>query len=190
MNKPNAFDEVKASQSKETVELGGHYAKIMKVIETKSKNNKDMIVVAYDFAFPDKQENFFMNEYQKDEKEDKKWPFQGKKYIMVNDYADSAKVSKAFTSFCSAVEKSNDGFEIAWGSDWDQQFVGKKVGVVYGLEENEYNGINFMRPTPKWFCPIDKVDSAAVPDPKYLKAKEEPQAGTFTKIEEEIEIPF
>lgn len=169
MQKPSGYDEAKASGDFTPVELGGHYCTIKQVSERKSSTGKDMIVVLFDFCSPDKQEGYFMDSFKADVREDKKWPFAGSKYIMVNDYNDSSKTSKQFKTFCTCVEKSNN-YEVKWGvNDWGKQFVGKKVGMVYGEEENEYDGRRFMRSTPKWFCSWDAVKDARIPEPKYLK---------------------
>lgn len=171
MQKPNGYDEAKASGEFTPVELGGHYCTIKQVSETKSSSGKDMIVVLFDFCPPDKQAGYFTKDFQADSRPDKKWPFAGSKWIMVNDYEDASKTSRQFKTFCSCVEKSNN-YEIKWGvENWAQQFKGKKIGAVYGEEENEYNGKTFMRPAVKWFCRIDAVDGAAIPEPKYLKGK-------------------
>lgn len=168
MIKPNGYDEQRASGDFTPVRLGGHYCTIKRVAETKSKTGKDMIVVCFDFDSNDDQAGYFMESFKNDVREEKKWPFQGTKYIMVNDYQDASKTSRQFKTFCTCVESSNSGFSIQWGENWGSQFVGKKIGAVYGEEENEWNGKQFMRPTIKYFCKTDSVANAAIPEPKYL----------------------
>lgn len=190
MNKPNFYDETKASGEFVPVAVGGHYCTIKQVSETKSKTGKDMIVVLFDFCAPDAQAGYFTDSFRDDIREDKKWPFAGSKYIMVNDYQDASKVSKQFKTFCSCVEKSNPGFTIAWGENWGKQFINKKVGAVYGLEENEYDGKTSMRPAMKWFCNYDAVSTAQVPEPKYLK-KDAVSTTTFVNLPaDDSELPF
>lgn len=200
MVKPDGYDDARVSGEYVPVELGGHYCKIVQVTETKSSKGKDMIVVLFDFCSPDQQEGYFSKSYANDprDKKEKKWPFQGSKYIMVNDYQDPKKTSSQFKTFCSCIEKSNN-CEINWvnGPEWAQQFKGKKVGVVYGEEENEYNGKTFMRATPKWFCRTDAVKDASIPKPKYLAGAAGPTMPTtgtdgFMNIPDgmEDEIPF
>ena len=48
------------------------------------------------------------------------------------------------------------------------QFRGLKVGGVYGEVENEYNGKRSMRRELRWFCADSQVETARVPEPKYL----------------------
>lgn len=178
MLKPNGYDEASAGGEFTPVELGGHYAVVKQVTEMQSSTGKDMIVVLFDFCAPDAQDGYFMESFKNDVREEKKWPFNGSKYIMVNDYNDPKKTSRQFKSFCTCIEKSNN-YEIQWGgSSWAQQFKGKKIGVVYGEEEHEYDGKVSMRRVPKWFCNTDAVKTATVPAPKYLNGSgpAQPQA--------------
>ena len=168
MQKPNGYDEAQAGGEFIPVELGGHYAVIKQVAERQSSTGKDMIVVLFDFCKPDKQEGYFQQQFDNDDREGKKWPFAGTKYILVNDYEDPNKTSRNFKSFCTCVEKSNN-YQINWGGNaWAQQFKGKKLGVVYGEEEHEWDGNIRMRRVPKWFCNTERVSSAPIPQAKYI----------------------
>lgn len=200
MNKPSGYDEVRATGSYTPPEVGGHYCIIKQVGETKNKTGKDMIVVLFDFCGPDQQMGYFMDEFNGDTRADKKWPFAGTKYIMVNDYADPKKTSRQFKTFCYMFEKSNN-CEIKWDiSDWGKQFKGKKIGVVYGQEESEWDGKIRMRTVPVYFCEFDKAKEVRIPETKYLQksapASPPPQKGNldmdFMSIPEgaDEEIPF
>lgn len=196
MQKPNGYDETRAAGEFTPVALGGHYCTIKQVTETQSSTGKNMIVVLLDFGKPDEQEGYFTNQFNNDDRADKKWPFAGSKWIMVNDYNDSSKTSKQFKTFCTCVEKSNN-YTIQWGgSNWSQQFKGKKIGAVYGAEEHEYDGNISMRHLIRWFCNIDAVKDAKVPDAKLLdrtNAAPVPSSGNdFINVPDgvEEEIPF
>lgn len=183
MQKPSGYDEAKASGEFTPVNLGGHYAIIKQVSERQSSTGKDMIVVLFDFCKPDKQVDYFANQFNNDDRENKKWPFAGTKYIMVNDYNDPSKTSKNFKTFCTCVEKSNN-YQIAWGGNaWAQQFKNKFIGVVFGEEENEYEGKITMRRNPRWFCNLDRVETSGVPTPKYLNGISPAQTTTNDKAE-------
>lgn len=195
MQKPTGYDEAKATGIFTPVELGGHYAIIKQVSEKKSITGKDMVVVLFDFDAKDMQAGYFSDSFANDTREEKKWPFNGSKYVMVADYNDSSKTSKQFKSFCTCVEKSN-GFQIAWGgANWAAQFRGKKIGVVFGEEEHEWDGKRTMRHVPKWFCEYDKVPSQSIPQPKLLKkvgTEIETDSQGFMDIASAVdeEIPF
>lgn len=194
MQKPTGYDETKASGEFTPVELGGHYCVIKQVTEQQSSTGKDMIVVLLDFCAPDAQEGYFSDQFNNDDRDEKKWPFAGSKYIMVNDYNDPNKTSRQFKTFCTCVEKSNN-FTIQWGGkDWSKQFKGKKIGAVYGAEEHEYDGKVSMRHLLKWFCNFDSVKTAKIPATKYLANTTATATGEvpFVNVPEgvEEEIPF
>ena len=194
MNKPSGYDEVQVGGGFTPVDLGGHYCQIKQVAERKSSTGKDMIVVVFDFVKPDAQEGYFMEQFKNDVREDKKWPFAGSKYIMVNDYQEPSKTSRQFKSFCTCVENSNS-YQIQWGgSDWAAQFKGKKIGAVYGEEEHEYDGKVSKRRLVRYFCSLDAVKDAKIPEAKLLKNVSRPAANdsSFINIPEgtEEEIPF
>lgn len=176
MNKPNGYDETRERGEFSPVELGGHYAVVKQVTETQSSTGKDMIVVLFDFDKNDKQPGYHSMAYNNDTRDPKKWPFNGSKYIMVNDYNDPSKTSRAFKTFCTCIEKSNNCVVQWGGASWGKQFAGKKIGIVYGEEENSYDGKTFMRRVPKWFCNVDGVATARIPDPKYLPGHTQPTA--------------
>ena len=194
MNKPSGYDDVQVGGGFTPVDLGGHYCQIKQVAERKSSTGKDMIVVVFDFVKPDAQEGYFMEQFKNDVREDKKWPFAGSKYIMVNDYQEPSKTSRQFKSFCTCVENSNS-CQIQWGgSDWAAQFKGKKIGAVYGEEEHEYDGKVSKRRLVRYFCSLDAVKDAKIPEAKLLKNVSRPAANdtSFVNIPEgtEEEIPF
>ncbi len=196
MQKPQGYDEAKAAGDFTPVELGGHFCTIKQVAEKKSQTGKDMVVVVIDFCAPDAQPDYFKRQFESDDRPDKKWPYNGTRYIMVNDYNDSSKTSRDFKTFCTCFEKSNN-CKIAWGSDnWGAQFKNKKIGAVYGEEEHEYDGKVSKRRTLRWFCEFDKAKDASIPNFKPLKNKTTgSSAGTldgFISVPDDSdeEIPF
>lgn len=203
MQKPNGFDEAKEFGNFTPIDLGGHYATIKQVTETTSSTGKPMVVVLFDFCSPDKQVGYFADQFQKSNKEDKKWPYAGSVYLMVYDWSDPNKTSKNFKTFCTSYEHSNNT-TISWGGNaWAQQFKGKRIGVVFGEVENEYDGKISMRRNPRWFCSWDNVKTANIPNPKYLNGQgpatppadqQSVQASvdSFVNVEDNLEdeIPF
>ena len=180
MKKPEGYDQAQASGDFTPAELGGHYAVVKQVSERQTSTGRDMVVVLFDFDQKDGQAGYFSDQFNRSDKEEKKWPYAGTKYVMVYDYENPNKTSRAFKTFCTCVEKSNN-YEIKWGGNsWSQQFRGKKIGIVFGAEENEYNGKISMRHVPKWFCQYDKVADQKVPDPVYLNGSS-PAKTTNTK---------
>jgi hypothetical protein len=192
MQKPQGYDEVQVGGDFTPVELGGHHLIIKAVKEQESKTGKPMIVVAFDFAKNDKQPGYFSDLFDKDIRPEKKWPNNGTMYIMTMDYKDSCKTSKTFKSFITAFERSNNVNAI-WGEDFCKQFAGKKIGGVFGMVEEEYNGEVKKRHKLRWFCDDKTADSASVPEAKLLKSSSTaaPSDGFMNiPVGTDEEIPF
>ena len=85
MKKPNNYENTQAQGEFTPVELGGHTLVIKQVEERRSKTNKPMIVVFFDFAPGDKQAGYFAESFKNDIRPDKKWPNQGTSYILTED---------------------------------------------------------------------------------------------------------
>ena len=165
MQKPNSFDTT-PDGSFTPVELGGHYMTIKKLEESQSRSGKPMIKVALDFIAPDKQAGYFAQAFKDDVRPDKKWPNNGILYVLTED--NEGKCSRNFKRFITAVEKSNNGFETKWGNNFGDQFKGKKLGGVYGIVEDEYNGKITKKRQLRWVCEWDAVANAKIPDEKLL----------------------
>ena len=175
MQKPNNYDETQAGGEFTPVELGGHKLVIKQVNETKSKTGKDMIVVLFDFAEDDKQPGYFMEQFKNDIRPDKKWPNQATQYILTEDA--EGKCTRNFKTFTTCVEHSNAGFSVQWGDKFCQCFKGKKIGGVFGEQMDYYNGEEKKKRVLRWFCSLDKVADAAIPDMSETKAYKEYKQG-------------
>lgn len=166
MQKPNNYDNTQASGDFTPVTPGGHHLIIKKVEESQTKTGKDMIIVAFDMAPGDSQPGYFTDLFASDIRPDKKWPRSGRQYIVVTD--NDGNTSRSFKTFITCVENSNSGFQTVWGDTFAAQFKGKRIGGVFGMVENEYQGKVTNRCELRWFCADDKADKAKVPDPKLL----------------------
>ena len=102
MNKPNAYDETQAGGEFIPVELGGHKMVIKSVTEMKSRTNKDMIKVEFDFAEDDKQPGYFSEQFANDIRPDKKWPNQATQYMLTEDA--EGKCTRNFKTFTTCAE--------------------------------------------------------------------------------------
>lgn len=190
MQKPNNYDSIQIDYV--PIELGSHTAVIKRLKETTSKAGRPMIQIAIDFDKADKQPEYFMNAFNNDDRPDKKWPFQGTHYILTED--QDGKCSRSFKAFISSVENSNNS-ECVWGDGFEKWFVNKRVGVVYGENEEEYNGEVKTRRRIRYFCSYDKAKDAAVPDKRFLPTTAtttQPVSNNFINVPEGAEdaIPF
>ncbi len=168
MQKPNDYDDVQVMGDFTPIELGGHHLVIKAVKEQQSKKGDPMLVVAFDFAKNDKQAGYFSDLFDKDIRPDKKWPANGTHYIMTQDWQDKSKTSSRFKGFITSFEKSNN-VEAVWGETFCKQFTGKKIGGVFGIVEEEYNGKVSKRHKLSYFREDKGVEDAAIPNPKPLK---------------------
>lgn len=198
MVKPNNYDETQAGGEYTPIELGGHTAVIKSLKEQKSSTGKDMVVVAIDFDKKDIQPGYFSEQFEKDIRPDKKWPYLAVQYIVSVDKDDNC--SRSFKSFMTAFEDSNNT-KIDWDAkDFSKQFKNKKIGVVYGAVEEEYNGEVKTRHRIRWFCDYAKAKDAEIPalreyNPPFNVAQAVPQKPApandgFMLSGEEEEIPF
>lgn len=187
MNKPNGYEETYAGEFV-PVQLGGHTAVIKGLEETTSKNGKPMIKVAIDFDDNDSQPEYFNNLFQADDRPDRKWPFNAVQYILTED--KDGKCSRSFKSFVSSVERSNNS-ECVWGAGFAKWFLNKRIGVVYGAVEEEYNGNISTRNRIRFFCQYDKAKDARVPEPKLLNNRPVLNEGFMSIPETQSDaIPF
>lgn len=194
MQKPNSYEETQANGDFTPVELGGHKAVIKNVSERETKNGDPMIVVSIDFDKSDKQAGYFMEQFKKDVRPDKKYPNQATNYI-TTEYAGAC--TKNFKSFMKAYCDSNNIKEetIKWGADFAAQFKNKKIGVVFGAVEETYNGETKMRRKIRWFCDYSKAESQPIPNEKLETTSNQSAPATnnndFMNVgDSDEEIPF
>ena len=184
MQEPSGYKEAQAGyQQREKINLGGHHMIIKQVHETMTKPKKDddqpkpMVVVMFDFAENDAQKGMFMKEFKEDSRSDKKWPHRATKYIMTQDSNDPSKTNRDFKSFCTCFEKSN-GVSMKWTEDpamWAAQFKNKRIGGVFGLIHDEYNGKEIVKTELRWFSTDEFVEASAVPNEKMLSEAQKAQ---------------
>lgn len=166
LKKPNNYDEVQINQDFEKLELGGHKGVIIKAEEyTSDVSGKTSLKVYVDTAKDDKQPGYFKKQYDNDTREDKKYLNGAIKYVSLGDSETQVKMLKAFIT---AVENSNNGYTFDWKKEVDQ-LKGKKVGLIFGLEEyTKQDGSTGTVTKLNQFRSIDKVDNALIPRVKLL----------------------
>lgn len=175
MQKPNNYENTQAQGEFTPVDLGGHKLIIKQVNETTSKNGKPMIVVLFDFAQDDIQPGYFTEQFKNDIRPDKKWPNQATQYILTED--ENGDCSRSFKTFITCVEHSNSGFTTQWGDNFEKQFKNKKIGGVFGLQMDYYEGKEREQRVLRWFVSLDKVPDARIPDISETKAFKNHKSG-------------
>lgn len=167
IKKPEKYDEIQVNEDFERIQVGGHKAIIMEAVEyTSEVSGSTSLKVSIDTDKDDKQPNYFSAQYKADTREDKKWSNQAIKYVSLKEEDNCIRMLKAFIT---SVENSNPGFKYDWNKE-TTQLKGKKVGVVYGLEEYQNNdGETKTIAKIRNFRSIDKInDLMQIPDVKLL----------------------
>ena len=196
MNKPAGYEEAQVLGEFTPIELGGHKLVIMQVEEITASNGNQYLKVSFDTAKDDVQPSYFSNAYKQDSRDNKKWS--GVTTVFPTD--KFGKTSRAFKTFCTAIEKSNTGFKMVWGDQFCASLKGKRIGGVFG-EEDYLNSMNEVKTARKlfWFRSIDTVMEAEIPAKRELSDDDVDRVGTpitgndgFMSIPDGIdeELPF
>lgn len=201
MQKPNSYDTTQAAGEFEPITLGGHKMVIKQVSEKKSQGGLDMLVILFDFADGDEQAGYFMKQFENDIRPDKKYPNAGTNYMIIDENVDYG--VRNLKTFITCVEKSNPGFTVKWGDNFGQQFKGKLIGGVFGVEKDWYDNREINRHKLARFRSIEGINDADIPKERTTKAyddhlKEEaimganPAGTDFMNIPDSVqeELPF
>lgn len=164
--KPSNYDEIQVNQEFERLELGGHKGIIKSVEEyTSAISGNTSLKVEVDTDTNDKQPRYFQKQYDENTNPDKRWSSSGIKYVSLKQDENCIKMLKAFIT---SVENSNNSFTYDWNKEVEQ-LKGKKVGLVFGLEEYKNDKGETKTATKlNQFRSIDKVDNAKIPNVKLL----------------------
>jgi hypothetical protein len=175
LRKPEIYDNVEVNLEFTPITLGGHKGVIMGVEEyTSPISGNTSLKVSVDTAKDDTQPEYFTEQYKNDTRADKKWSNSAIKYVSLKDDENCVRMLKAFIT---SVENSNNGFTYDWNKEVDQ-LKGKKVGLVFGLEEYINNdGETKTIAKLNQFRSIDKVMDAKIPKVKLLD-------GSFVEYED------
>lgn len=166
IKKPNNYDNVQVNEDYTPISLGGHKGIIMGVEEyTSPMTNNTSLKVSVDTDKDDTQPSYFAEQYKNDTRGDKKWSNSAIKYVSLGEEENQVKMLKGFLT---AVENSNSGFKYDWNKEVSQ-LKGKKVGIVFGLEEYQnQQGETKTRSRLTQFRSIDKMDNIKIPKVKLL----------------------
>ena len=177
--KPKMYDEITINESYEKISLGGHRGIIKNIIEyTSAISGNTSLKVEVDTSADDKQPNYFQKQFDENTNMDKKWSNSGTKYVSLKQDENCIKMLK---SFITSVENSNPNFTYDWNKEVDQ-LKGKKVGLVFGLEEYQNDKGETKTATKlTQFRSIDKVDNVRIPNVRLLN-------GSYMSIDDYNEI--
>ena len=194
---PKDYDSAKAydgTGSFSPLPVGGHICRIVGARVTKSRNNNDMIEVAFDIADGGPDDGRFgdlFNE-RRAARADAKWPAGGmfRTAILTKD----GNTSGYFKGLITAVEESNAGYNFRNAGCDEGTMKGKLVGFNFG--EEDYKGSDGkIRTSVKAFYAVSvKTVREGIEPPKKHEYKPGPgesmAAQGFTEVDNDPELPF
>lgn len=169
LKKPEIYDQVEVKEFDFTpITLGGHRGVIKSIEEYTSEfSGNTSLKVEVDTASDDKQPSYFTEQFKNDTRADKKYSNSAIKYVSLKDEENCVRMLKAFIT---SVENSNQGFKYDWNKGVEQ-LNGKKIGLIFGLEEYNANDGKIKTTTKlTQFRSVDKVDNAQIPKVKTLNS--------------------
>lgn len=166
LKKPENYDNIEVNLEFTPISLGGHKGIILGVEEyTSPISGNTSLKVSVDTSKDDVQPDYFAEQYKNDTRPEKKWSNSAIKYVSLKEDENCVRMLKGFIT---SVENSNNGFVYDWNKEVDQ-LKGKKVGLVFGLEEYTNNDGETKTITKlNQFRSIDKINEVKIPKVKLL----------------------
>lgn len=166
LKKPENYDNIEVNLEFTPISLGGHKGIILGVEEyTSPISGNTSLKVSVDTSKDDVQPDYFTEQYKSDTRPEKKWSNSAIKYVSLKEDENCVRMLKGFIT---SVENSNNGFIYDWNKEVDQ-LKGKKVGLVFGLEEYTNNDGETKTITKlNQFRSIDKINEVKIPKVKLL----------------------
>ena len=176
MKKFNGYDEAKPIVDRQKLPAGGYVVKILNAKE-ETFDWGGILAIRFDIA-EGEFKDFYKNDYENQNQEDRKWKGVLRLYLPKDDGSDVDNFTKRkFKTVMDAIEKSNRGFR--W--EWDEvKLKGNVVGALFGNTEWEYNGRTGFYTECRTFCDVQKVRDGAfrMPADKLLKNSTSPAAAS------------
>lgn len=192
MRKPNDYDSTQAYTQSKALPAGGYVCVIKKLEETTSKRGNAILKVFIDIA-EGEYANFFMEKWANrkrfSEYGDKaNYPIDGTSFI--NCYDNEGNTNRTFKSFIEAFKASGNDFE--WGERFEEQFRNGKIGIIFGREENEYNGRTYWKSKAKFFTTVEAVRTGDYTVPDDVPLDIIPQGMSETDFFQQVDeaLPF
>ena len=196
----NGYDEAKEAakfSGSERLPIGAYVCEVKNVKYVAGENgNSDRIDILFDIT-DGEYKNFFKNQYDSDQREDKKWKGRKSIYVPKDDGSEKDGWTKnTFAKWVNGFEDSNSGYKWDWKED---KWKGLKVGIVFGETGTVIDGKEILYTEPRFACDIKKVKDGTAPKAKFVAKKgytgtnaDSTSGSDFMNVPEGIEeeIPF
>ena len=193
---PNDFDSAKAYDGKgefNALPPGGHICRIIGARAAKSKNDNDMIEIAFDIAEGSEFDGKFNDRFNfiRKRKSDAKWPNGGmfRTAVLNND----GMTSGYFKGLITSVEESNPGYSFKATGGNEATLKGKLVGFNFGEEEYKGNDGKLHTSVKAFYAVSVATVKEGIEPPKKKAYKPRPgeqmAAQGFTEVEPD-DLPF
>lgn len=192
---PNDYDSAKAYDGSAFPPLpaGGHICRIVGARMTKSRNNNDMIEVAFDIAEGGEFDGKFKErfDYLKGSNAQAKWPNGGMfRTALLNK---EGRTSGYFKGLITSVEESNAGYNFKATGCNEDTLKGKLVGFNFGEEEYRANDGSIKTSVKAVYAvSVARVREGIIPPPKKLyqpSVSEQMAAQGFAEVDDDS-LPF
>lgn len=196
MEMPKNYESTEVIGDYETLEAGGYICKVVSAKEEKSKNNRRMLVVAFDIA-DGEHTGIYMRRFSElkksnnDPSKEVKYPNNGIYRVMIED--NNGNCSKFFKTFISSVEQSNNGYSFEKNKYDEKTLKDKLFGGLFGEEEYEKNDGSIGTSTKlQWIRSTETIKEGKykTPEMKKLPHKGEAFEGFTTNTEYDDDLPF
>ena len=160
INLGNEYDSIQPLQPGESVRLpaGGYVCIVTNAVVGSSAAGSPLLTIYLDILEGDFKAHF----------QNAKFPPR----IFQSIFDKNNKPSPYFKGLMKNFENSNSGFSVSNGYFDEKSLVNKKIGVIFGDVEREYNGKIYTDARPAYAVTVDKIHSNdfKIPDVKKVES--------------------
>lgn len=195
------YDKSKRKKQFEMLPKGAYVIIIKNAVEESNRNKSGShLTISFDIA-EGEYKDFYMNQWQADTREDRKWNRDAVYYLTVPYDGCQQFVWDNWNTFFADLEDSNNGFVFGGGDP--KTLKGKVIGGKFANVQSEWNGQVYDHTQLRWTCVAEDVrqgkagkmppDKLKTPSALIAGAGIAPETGDdWMKIPEGIEedLPF
>lgn len=178
----------------ENLPKDAYVIKILGVKEGTYQSGDHCLRIAFDIA-EGKYKGFYQNQFDRNTREDKEWPYDGVFSLTVPTDSSKPWVWSNWNTFFADLEDSNNGFIFSGDI---RTLKGKLIGGKFRIRQSEKNGTIYDHTEMKYSCVADDVrngKAGRLPNDSLVKTSGAPAASApsvddFVNNVSEEELPF